>query len=158
MKASSPEASVAASLLDKRLPDFFLVGHGKSGTSALYRMLRAHPQIFMPTLKEPWFFSAELFPRPPRKLETLEEYAALFEAAEPGQRVGEATPAYLFSQTAAARIAEVQPGARIIAILREPASFLRSLHLQFLQNQVESETDLRTALALEGARREGNEL
>ena len=32
-----------------------------------------------------------------------------------------------------AAIAEVQPDARIIAILREPASFLRSLHLQLLQ-------------------------
>ncbi len=33
-----------------------------------------------------------------------------------------------------ARIAAVQPDARIIAILREPASFLRSLHLQFVRD------------------------
>ena len=47
------------------------------------------------------------------------------------------------------------PTPRIIAILREPASFLRSLHLQLLQNKHEEETDLRTALSLDDARREG---
>ena len=49
-----------------------------------------------------------------------------------------------------AAIAEVQPEARIIAILREPASFLRSLHLQLLQTHVETEQDLRRAIALGG--------
>ena len=65
------------------------------------------------------------------------------------QRVGEASPSYLWSEHAAARIAELQPDARIIAILREPASFLRSLHLQLLQTHVETERDLRKAIALE---------
>jgi hypothetical protein len=52
----------------------------------------------------------------------------------------------------------VQPDARIIAILREPASFLRSLHLQLLQNRHECEKDFRKAMALEAARREGREI
>jgi hypothetical protein len=33
-----------------RVPDFFIVGHHKSGTTALHRMLRSHPQVFMPAL------------------------------------------------------------------------------------------------------------
>jgi hypothetical protein len=115
-------------------------------------MLRTHPQIFMPDRKEPWFFVPELRARPPM---TLEEYLALFDSAEPGQRMGEATPSCLFSHSAAARIAELQPDARIIAILREPASFLRSLHLQFVQTDVETEADFGRAIALEAARREG---
>ena len=55
-------------------------------------------------------------------------------------------------------IADLQPDARIIAILREPASFLRSLHLQFVQVYIEPEKDLRKALSLEGARRQGRKL
>src|SRR4030088_1366059 len=118
-----------------RLPDFFIAGHAKSGTTALYQMLRRHPQISLPDSKEPWFFAPDMRPRfepylagmPP---ETLEEYLALFAEARPEQRAGEASSSYLWSRTAAARIAEVQPAARIIAILREPTSFLRSLHLQ----------------------------
>ena len=50
-----------------RLPDFFIVGHSKSGTTALYEMLRQHPQIYLPAAKEPWFFADELHERtPPR--------------------------------------------------------------------------------------------
>ncbi len=46
----------------------------------------------------------------------------------------------------------------IIAILREPASFLRSLHLQLLQNHVEVKKELRKAIALEQARSEGRHI
>jgi hypothetical protein len=86
---------------------------------------------------------------------TEEEYLALFAAARPEQRVGEASSSYLWSRTAAAAIAQLQPAARIIAILREPASFLRSLHLQLLRTHVESNKDLRKAMSLEAARAEG---
>jgi Sulfotransferase family len=143
-----------------RAPDFFIVGHAKSGTTALYEMLRTHPQIFMPELKEPWFFASDMRPRfQPRRAgvppQTLAEYLALFSAAKPEQRIGEASSSYLWSRTAAGAIAEVQPGARLIAILREPASFLRSLHLQLLQSHVEVKKDFATAIRLEAARREG---
>jgi hypothetical protein len=62
------------------------------------------------------------------------------------------------SRSAPARIAEAQPAARIIAILREPSSFLYSLHLQMLQNNSESEKDLRVAMRLEDARRRGRQI
>ena len=52
-------------------------------------------------------------------------------------------------------IARARPDARIIAILREPASFLSSLHLQLLANHTEDETDFRKALALDEERRAG---
>ncbi len=143
-----------------RIPDFFIVGNPKSGTTALYEMLRGHPQIYMPDLKEPMFFASEL-PRRAHRYRvpgTLDEYLDLFAGASAGQLVGEASASYLWSRAAAGAIAEVAPGARIVAILREPASFLRSLHLQCLQSQHESERDLRRALALEGARREGRRI
>ena len=139
-----------------RAPDFFIVGHHKSGTTALYEMLRRHPQIFMPELKETRYFAPELHPGVAEHAghpRTLEQYKALFAAALPGQRAGEASPSYLRSHEAAARIAELRPDARIIAILREPASFLRSLHLELLQDRVEPERDLRRAIALEQERR-----
>jgi hypothetical protein len=142
-----------------RLPDFFIVGHPKCGTTALYEMLRRHPDIYMPDGKEPWFFATELHERPPPRPEgipaTLAEYRSLFRSARADQRVGEATPMYLWSHSAAARIAEVAPNARFVAILREPVSFLRSLHLQFVETYVETENDFARALALEAERRQG---
>jgi hypothetical protein len=152
-----------------RVPDFFIVGHHKSGTTAMYEMLRPHPAIYMPAMKEPEFFGRERsgrqrdaygHPLPARTFgatrpQTYAEYLALFEAAGPEQLAGEASPSYLGSETAAKLIADVQPAARIIAILREPASFLNSLHLQLVRNHVQSEWDLRKAIANEGIRGEG---
>jgi hypothetical protein len=113
----------------------------------------------MPELKEPRYFASDLRSRfgsrppdgAPRLVlpETLDEYLALFAAARAQQRVGESSPSYLRSHTAAGLIAEAQPAARIIAVLREPASFLRSMHLELVQNHVEREQDLRRALANE---------
>jgi len=155
------DAPASSDAQQPRVPEFFIVGHPKSGTTALWNMLRRHPQIYLPWPKEPYFFADELHPpaATPRTFgrtpETLEEYLALFVDAAPDQRLGEASAPYLWSRTAAGRIADVQPAARIIAILREPASFLYSLHLQFVQIYIEPEKDMRKALALEGARREG---
>jgi len=134
------------------------VGHHKSGTTALYQMLRGHPQIYMPALKEPRFFAPDL-----RALlgsngslpETWEDYLALFAAARPEQRAGEASPSYLRSQVAAGLIAQARPDARIVAILREPASFVRSLHLHLLKEGVETEPDLARAFAAESIVRGG---
>jgi len=155
-------ASGAARSIAGRVPDFFIVGHAKSGTTAMYEMLRAHPAIFMPDSKEPWYFASELLERTPPRPEgtprTLEEYRRWFAGARPEQRVGEASALYLWSRTAAGAIAAVQPEARIIAILREPASFLRSLHMQFVETYIETEPDFERALALEEDRRHGRHL
>ncbi|HWY17524.1 MAG TPA: sulfotransferase [Solirubrobacteraceae bacterium] len=160
LSAEPPPAALAPR---QGVPDFFIVGHAKSGTTALYEMLRRHPQIYMPDAKEPWFFASDMRPRfqPPRAgvlPETLDEYVSLFDGARPEQRVGEASSSYLWSRTAAGAIVDVQPAARIIAILREPSSFLRSLHLQLLQTHVETKKDLRKAISLEDARRRGRRI
>jgi hypothetical protein len=140
-----------------RVPDFFIVGHQKCGTTALYEMLKRHPQIFMPEVKEPRFFVAELL-RPDRPLSTLEGYLSLFADAAPDQLAGEASPQYIRSQTAPGAIAELQPDARIVAILREPASFLRSFHLQMVQSNIEPQRDFRKALSLVEPRRAGKRI
>src|SRR6204780_4818563 len=148
----------------RRTPDFFIVGQPKSGTTALYEMLRSHPQIYMPDMKEPLFFASDLRPylkeggsvaQKPQFPATYDEYLSLFEPATAEQRIGEASSSYLRSRVAASAIAEAQPAARIIAILREPAGLLRSLHLQRLQEKIETEPDLEIALSLEDSRRRG---
>jgi Sulfotransferase family len=134
-----------------KVPDFFIVGNPKSGTTALHHMLRRHPQLYVPDLEGTQFLSGEAPPRSRESDMQVEDYLSLFRAARPEQRVGEVSQSYLRSHTAARRIAALRPDARIIAILREPASFLRSLHLELLQDHVETEKDLGKAIALEEA-------
>jgi len=153
----------------RRVPDFFIVGHAKCGTTALYEMLEGHPQIYMPAVKETQFLSRAPHERveparartrraPALRPQTLAAYLALFDAAGEGQRAGEASTEYLRTPATARRIAELCPGARIVALFREPASFLRSLHLQLLEIGVEDERDFAKALALEHERRRGRRI
>ncbi|MCW3056804.1 MAG: sulfotransferase [Solirubrobacterales bacterium] len=164
-EAPAGASTQGAAAAGRRVPDFFIVGHEKCGTTALYMMLRGHPQIYMPDLKEPRFFAPELRSRfrdratdEVKRLHTLDGYLSLFDDARPQQRAGEASPNYLRSTTAAGRIAEVQPDARIIAIVREPAAFLSSFHLQSVDSHLEDERDFRKAIALEDSRREGRNI
>jgi hypothetical protein len=132
-----------------RTPDFFVVGHPKSGTTALWEMLRQHPQIYMPDVKEPHYFSTDGVVGSYSR----QRYLDLFSEAASDQRAGEASVWYLSSRVAPQAICEMCPDAQIIALFREPSSFLRSLHLQLLEIHVEDERDLRAALALEPERR-----
>ena len=113
-----------------RFPDFLIIGAHKCGTSALYRFLREHPEIYMSRVKEPRYFALEGNPPtydPPSDgygIADLREYLALFEEANPEQIVGEASPIYTswhHPERTAQNIALRIPSVKLIVILRQPA-------------------------------------
>lgn len=106
-----------------RLPDFIVIGAMKSGTSSLYRWLGEQPELELPPLKEPHFFSRDEVWR-----RGLPWYLDLFPVA-PGKLVGEASTTYTnpdHCRAAAARMASVVPDARLVYLLRHPVERLRS--------------------------------
>jgi hypothetical protein len=111
-----------------RSPDFFLVGAPKCGTTALYAMLGAHPEIFVSPIKEPDFFAADIQAAilGGRATNDWARYLELFNSAAPGQKLGEGSVSYLASRLAAAAIHEWCPDARILMVLRDPADRLFS--------------------------------
>ena len=94
------------------LPDFFVVGAPKSGTTALFDCLKQHPDIFMSPVKEPKYF---LFGGAPPRIQPgpagkrnlgvgvwrSSDYFRLFAGAQDHQKKGEATTDYLRSPEAA---------------------------------------------------------
>jgi Sulfotransferase domain len=132
-----------------RLPDFFVVGHPKSGTTALHTMLCMHPQVCMP-IKEPLFFAEDVRSRyqVPRTstYNSLRDYLSIFDAAGDGQITGEASPEYLASRTAPTELARLVPNAKIIALFREPAAFLYSLYVEAVNAGREFEHNFRDAI------------
>ena len=42
-----------------RMPNLFIIGAAKAGTTALYGYLAQHPKVFLSRVKEPLFFSRE---------------------------------------------------------------------------------------------------
>jgi hypothetical protein len=147
-----------------RLPDFFIAGHERCGTTALYKILRQHPRIFLPELKESRYFVTERDESAGREYTpdgrplTLAAYKRLFAPAADGQLAGDASPQYLRSEDSARLIAAAQPAARIIVSLREPISFLRAFHLNNVLSRLEDERDFVRALELEPERRLGRRI
>lgn len=137
-------------------PDFFIVGAPKCGTTAMYEYLRQHPQIYMPFHKEPLFFGSDLGTRYGRMTEA--DYLELFASARPGQRIGEASAWYLYSQRAAAEINAFSPNAQIVVMLRNPVDVMYAQHSQLLFNQQEDIEDFAEALAAERDRKEGRRI
>jgi hypothetical protein len=112
------------------LPDFFVVGAPKAGTTALHRALARHPQLYVSPIKEPKFFLCD-GSRPhyigPGDAHSSREwiwdrrdYEQLFDGARPGTLRGESTPLYLADFAAHERIHRAAPEARLIAVLRDP--------------------------------------
>lgn len=142
----------------ERWPDFFIAGFARCGTTALWSSLRAHPELFMSQPKEPQFFAADLDSgtRGEGRLRVRERsaYLALFEGARPEQIVGEASTSTLFSHAAVPAILAVNPAARFIVSLRDPAEVVASFHAQMSGAGYE-DVDLETALDGEEERRHG---
>lgn len=95
------------------LPNFFIIGAMRSGTTSLARYVGAHPEVFMAPEKEVHFFDRH-------HDRGLDWYRSRFAGYEGQQAVGEATQTYLFLPDVPARIAAVVPDAKLIAILRNP--------------------------------------
>lgn len=94
------------------LPDFLILGAQKAGTTALYDYLYRHPAISGPRWKEVGFFDRH-WARGERW------YRGNFPRKAPAP-VGEASPGYLFHPLAPQRVRELLPGARLVALLRNP--------------------------------------
>jgi hypothetical protein len=144
-----------------KLPNFFIVGAPKAGTTSLYAYLDQHPQVYMSPLKEPSYFafemrpenfSAQLRPRIDREMRALEDYLRsdmrekrfgglvsswddylkLFRNVSDEIAIGEATACYLWSQTAPRNIAACIPRAKIVINLRNPVDRAFSQYLQMV--------------------------
>jgi hypothetical protein len=125
-----------------RKPNFFIVGAPKCGTTSLWSYLKGHPEIYMPPLKEIYFFDTDLWEkrreRPWAQLNqgrapSLEQYLSCFAAAGEQKRIGEATPSYLRSLHAPHEIKAFSPAAQIIIMLRNPVDMMYALHSQVLR-------------------------
>ncbi len=113
------------------VPDLFVIGAPKAGSTALHAVLATHPGVFMSNPKEPKYFLCGDEPPPVQRgpgdahsrrewIWRRSDYEALFEHAPAGTLLGESTPLYLWDAAAHRRIADAVPGAKLIAVVRDP--------------------------------------
>jgi len=136
--------------MTERLPDFLVVGAGKSGTTALYYYLKKHPSIFLSEIKEVWFLSFRN--NPPNYdgpgslgktiIVNLDEYKKLFLKANASQLIGDFCPAYLYLYETTIRnikdiYGEYYKQLKIIIILRNPIERAYSQYMHFKRDDHE---------------------
>lgn len=103
----------SGSLYTPRMLHFLGIGAQKSGTSWLYEVLRRHPAIRFPGVKEVHFWDQQ------RHL-GLDWYRGLF-AGDDGRRAGEITPAYaILPEPVIAEVRAAFPLVRLIYLIRSP--------------------------------------
>jgi hypothetical protein len=158
------------------LPNFFIAGAPKSGTTSLYHYLDQHPEIYMSPVKEPNYFASEirmehfsegLRPRAEQDVAPLRAYLAgplrekrfgglitewsdylkLFRDAAGRKAIGEASVCYLWSESAARNIRRSIPDARVILVLRNPVEMVFSMYLHSVRSLGKRHT-FREAIAL----------
>lgn len=135
------------------IPDFFIIGAPKCGTTSLYRYLECHPNVYMSRVKEPNYFCYDL----PgiRQVTSPEKYSALFDRAQSGQIRGEGSTSYLSSKSAIKSIVELKRETKMIAMIRNPVDMVISYHGQKIYTFEETEHDFRKAWYLSDKRSHG---
>lgn len=107
-------------------PNFLCIGAQKAGTSSLHVILRNHPQIYLPEVKETHFFDWD-----EKYQNGLDWYLEQFYADVGNERaIGEITPNYMYDKNAPERICNhLGKAVKLIFILRNPADRAYSQYL-----------------------------
>ena len=110
---------MTAAAVASALPNTFLVGAPKSGTTYLARWLADADDVFVPAVKEPGFFADAR-----QHVRGLGHCAKTYYRDAAGERIRvDATPWYLYPASVPARLADAAGDeARIVVLLREPVA------------------------------------
>ncbi|NNE08126.1 MAG: hypothetical protein HKN20_06145 [Gemmatimonadetes bacterium] len=133
------------------LPNFLVIGAGRSGTTSLHHYLGKHPGVYLPRVKSPsYFYCRDLGPSNDPRVRIVTRnffvrdaaaYEALFDGVRDESAIGEVSPAYLASTAVPARIADRIPEARLIAILRNPVDRVYARYVARLRDGLEERGD-----------------
>lgn len=96
-------------------PNFLGIGTAKAGTTTMFEILKQHPQIFLPDVKEVCFFDEKYD-------KGLDWYLRHFTGVKDEKAIGEITPYYIYDKTVPKKISEdLGADIKLILILRNPA-------------------------------------
>jgi hypothetical protein len=129
-EAVDPQGAELSASAGRSLPTFLIIGAQKAGTTSLWGYLRAHPQVFVPDMKETGFFVEEV-----RWNLGLGWYQSLFAGSGEAIARGEASTFYTmfpFANNVPKRIASVCPDVGLVYLVRHPIARMRSAFIQAL--------------------------
>lgn len=118
------------------IPNLFIIGAPKAGTTAFVNNISQHKDIFVPEQKEPRFFDAHTFYdyKEDYPIKSKKDYLKLFnsdEAKNAKYRV-DGSVFNIYSEESIENILELSADAKFVIILREPVDASISMHRQRL--------------------------
>jgi hypothetical protein len=119
----------------KKLPNFICVGAQKAGTTTLHDILKQHPDIYLPELKEAHFFD-----QPDRYKKGIYWWISTFYNKYKNEKImGSITPEYLFYEEIPGMILkDLGLKVKIIIVLRNPVERAYSHYLMSVRRGFET--------------------
>ncbi|MDP6435835.1 MAG: sulfotransferase [Gammaproteobacteria bacterium] len=140
------------------VPNFFLVGGPRCGSTFLYHYLEQHPDIFFSARKETHFFSKDFHAECDElqgergkemtifSIRDEQEYLDQYADCGAATTIGDASTSHLYSRVAAQGIAEFNPEAKILISIRNPVDQMRSWHSYLVRHREEPVTNFAEAV------------
>jgi hypothetical protein len=107
-------------------PNCFVIGQPRCGTTSLHEYFRSHPDVFVPLIKETNYYSHWSQACMGRHGLNYTDYLMYFVDAKAKAVRCDISPFYISEPGTALRIYRDSPGAKIIAILRNPIDIIIS--------------------------------
>ena len=139
--------------------DFFLIGAARCGTTTLYNYLNNCDDIFLPSVKEPNFFSDVDSPKKEdyklpvsgekhhaKIINDVNVYNMLYADALQTQLKGDTSPSYVWDTNVAKKLFTHNPEAKIIISLRHPIDRAYSHYIMNHYTGVDNENTFEEAL------------
>lgn len=110
------------------VPNFFIIGAMKCGTTSLHKLFKDHPEFCGCDVKEKHFFDHALLDGVDQKQSALMEYEKQFECCDAsGQNLIDATPSYIRDESTPRRLRDAYnpkefKQKKFILVLREPVA------------------------------------
>lgn len=154
-----PVSSDQPAMTSSCLPEVFVVGAAKAGTTAIYEYFKAHPQIYVPaSVKETnymaFFNGTPEFIGPgdqsylSKSITSLEKYVEIYRLREGKPFAADVSPFYLYCPQTPAKISELCPQAKIALVLRNPAECAFSMFSMYNRQGLETTRSFEKAFSL----------
>lgn len=140
-----------------QLPNLYVPGFPKSGTTSICHALAQHPSVFTPLTVEPHYWADDMpFYAAREGLTNLPAFESLYRRATHSQQWRlDGSTLYMYSQTAVNAIVQHVPDAKFIVCLRAPEDIVLAWHMQMLNGGYETELDVEHAFELSTQRAQG---
>jgi hypothetical protein len=126
------------------MPNLFIVGAPKAGTTSLYKYLSKHKSIFFPAIKEPHFlYRSRVKSTVNGTISDYDEYRSLYENSEEYRYQGDASVYGLLYSAETIRNIKLICGenAKIIILLRHPVERAYAAYLHVRRNNDDKELE-----------------